>query len=185
MSKQKQDISKWVESYTSAMFSYAFHRLYDEDLARDIVQDTFVTAAEKIKDFRGESTPKTWLFSILKYKIIEVYRKKAKTPLPADTSTLADFFDDSNSWSQNQRPMPWSNEDLHLLDDNDFKNVLKECLDALPAKWSSTVKLKYLMDKKGEEICQELDISPTNFWQIMHRAKLNLRDCLEKNWFQN
>ncbi|MCF8231975.1 MAG: sigma-70 family RNA polymerase sigma factor [Bacteroidales bacterium] len=185
MSKQKHDISEWVESYTSDMFSYAFHKLSDEELAREIVQDTFVTVAEKIQDFRGESTPKTWLFSILKYKIIEVYREKTKTPLPADNTMLSNFFDEYDSWLQNQKPMPRGNDDLHLLDDAEFQNVLKRCLEALPEKWSSSVKLKYLMNKKGAEICQELDISPTNFWQIMHRAKLNLRDCLEKNWFQN
>lgn len=58
-------------------------------------------------------------------------------------------------------------------------------MDNLPEQWNACVKLKYLMQKKGEEICQELDITPTNFWQIMHRAKLNLRDCVETNWFNN
>jgi len=185
MSKPKHDISAWVERYMPELYGWARYKLSDEELAKDIVQDTFVTAAEKIQDFRGESTPKTWLFSILKYKIIEVYRKKAKTPLSADTKTLADFFDDHNSWLENQKPEPWSNAEPELLDDADFQAVLQKCLEALPEKWNASIKLKYLMSKKGEEICQELDITPTNFWQIMHRAKLNLRECIERNWFRN
>jgi len=39
------------------------------------------------------------------------------------------------------------------------------------------------MDMESEEICQELEITPTNYWQIMHRAKLQLRECIENNWF--
>jgi RNA polymerase sigma-70 factor (ECF subfamily) len=56
-------------------------------------------------------------------------------------------------------------------------------MDALPDKWSTIMKLKYLTGNKGEEICQELGISTTNFWQIMHRARLNLRECIDNNWF--
>jgi RNA polymerase sigma-70 factor (ECF subfamily) len=40
------------------------------------------------------------------------------------------------------------------------------------------------MDKKTEEICQELGISTTNYWQMMHRAKLQLRECIDENWFK-
>ncbi|PIY34118.1 MAG: RNA polymerase subunit sigma, partial [Bacteroidetes bacterium CG_4_10_14_3_um_filter_42_6] len=60
-----------------------------------------------------------------------------------------------------------------------------KCLDALPDRWSLSIKLKYLMEKESEEICQELGVSPTNFWQIMHRAKLQLRDCVENKWFKD
>ena len=58
-------------------------------------------------------------------------------------------------------------------------------MDALPEKWSTSVKLKYLSGKKGELICKELGITPTNFWQTIHRAKLKLRDCIENNWLLN
>ncbi|MGC9375130.1 MAG: sigma factor-like helix-turn-helix DNA-binding protein [Bacteroidales bacterium] len=61
---------------------------------------------------------------------------------------------------------------------------MQKCLDALPAQWNTCVKLKYLMNKKSEEICQELDINPSNYWQIIHRAKVQLRDCVETKWFQ-
>ena len=185
MSKQKHDLTEWVELFTSELFNWALHKLSDEELAKDLVQDTFVAAAEKIGDFRGDSTPKTWLFSILNFKIIDVYRKKAKMPLSTDHSTFTDFFDEDGKWFKAKRPQTWHNDDPHLLDDIDFQLVLKKCMDALPEKWNACMKFKYLMNKSGDDICQELDITPTNFWQIMHRAKLNLRDCIDKNWFAN
>lgn len=185
MSIQKHQLSEWVELYTSELISWALFKISDEELAKDLVQDTFVAAAEKINDFRGESTPKTWLFSILNFKIIDVYRKKAKTPVTSETSTYSEFFDEDGNWFKSKRPQTWNDEDTHLLDDQEFQLVLKKCMDALPEKWSACMKFKYLMNKSGEDICQELDITPTNFWQIMHRAKLNLRDCIDKNWFTN
>ena len=54
----------------------------------------------------------------------------------------------------------------------------------LPTSWFAAINLKYLEEKKGEIICQELQITPTNFWQILHRAKLQLRKCLEVHWFK-
>lgn len=182
------NLSEWVDSFTGDLYSWAKHKVSDPQLAEDLVQDTFLAAAERIDAFKGDSTPKTWLFSILNYKIIDHYRSRAKIPVKLDNQSLSTFFDDEGSWRTGKRPMAWdddNNENDNLLDNTGFQSVLKECLDALPDKWSSTVKLKYLMSKKGEEICQELGISLTNFWQIIHRAKLQLRDCIEQNWFND
>ncbi|MDT8394190.1 MAG: sigma-70 family RNA polymerase sigma factor [Bacteroidales bacterium] len=186
MTGQKHDLTEWVKAYTDEMFRWAAYKLSDDELARDVVQDTFMAAAEKLKDFRNESSPKTWLFSILNFKIIDVYRNKANKPVSAGLDSMSDFFDEDGSWHRNKRPQAWhDDDDNHLLDDDHFREVLKECLEALPEKWNACVKLKYLMDKKGDDICQELEITPTNYWQIMHRAKLNLRDCIDNNWFQH
>ncbi len=66
----KSLISEWVEQYTNEMLRWAFHKVSDIELAKDLVQDTFLIAAEKQSSFKGESKPKTWLFSILNHKII-------------------------------------------------------------------------------------------------------------------
>ena len=71
-----------------------------------------------------------------------------------------------------------------MLDDAEFQTVLQKCLNALPEKWNLCVKLKYLTGKSGDEICQDLDITSSNYWQMIHRAKLQLRNCVETNWFK-
>ena len=178
-------IESLVNQFTDDLLSWASYKVSDTELAKDLVQDTFLAATEKIASFKGESSPKTWLFSILNYKIIDHYRAKIKRPLKLETQTFSNFFSDDGEWRPDKKPQDWHNDEKHLLDDADFQSILKECMDALPEKWNTCVKLKYLMNKNGEEICQELGIAPTNFWQIMHRAKLNLRDCVESNWFNN
>jgi RNA polymerase sigma-70 factor (ECF subfamily) len=182
---EEHNLTDWVDNYTGELFSWASYKVSSEEVARDLVQDTFLAAAEKIDSFKGESAPKTWLFSILNYKIIDHYRKKVKEPVRMEEDTLSSFFNDDQEWKKDKRPKDWNADEDHLLDNEDFQRILKQCLDALPDKWSTCMKLKYLTGKNGEEICQELEISTTNFWQILHRARLNLRDCIETNWFDN
>ena len=176
---------QWVTAYTSEMYSWARHKVSDSELAKDLVQDTFLAAAEKIGNFKGDSSPKTWLFSILNHKIIDVYRKKINQPVSIEEQFLSELFDKNGSWRMETRPQDWHEDEGHLLDDDEFQEVLQKCLEALPEKWNTSIRLKYLLEKNGEEICQELDLTPTNLWQIIHRAKLKLRDCVDKNWFKN
>ncbi len=178
------NLTEWVEIYTNELYSWALYKVSDAELAKDLVQDTFLVAAEKIETFKGESSPKTWLFSILNYKVIDVYRNRVKQPVSMDSNVFSSFFDGDGSWHLDKRPQNWQEEEQHLLDDADFQDVLKKCLEALPEKWNTAVKLKYLTEKNGKEICQELGIATTNLWQIVHRAKLQLRDCIENNWLK-
>lgn len=178
------DLAEWVEKYTGDLYSRALHKVSDPELAKDLVQDTFLAASEKIGEFKGDSMPRTWLFSILNHKIIDHYRKKMKQPVRVDNQIISNLFDEEGNWKVENRPMKWDDHP-HLLDDADFQAILRKCLDALPEKWSACVKLKYLINKKGEEICQELSITATNYWQILHRAKLQLRECIDKHWFKN
>lgn len=178
-------VSDWVAHYTEEMYKWALYKTTSVEIAEDLVQDTFLVAAEKFSSFKGSSSPKTWLFSILNNKIVDFYRKRVNQPVAVESRVLSDIFGDDDGWKPEKQPRKWHSEEGHLLDDDVFLAVLRKCLEALPKKWNLSVKMKYLTDKSGEEICQELGITPSNFWQMVHRAKLQLRDCIETKWFQN
>ncbi len=177
------DIKEWVEIHTDALYQWACYKLSDEELAKDMVQDTFTTAFEKIEHFGGKSNPKTWLFSILNHKIIDHYRKQFRNPVERGVSKENNFFDDDGMWRNEMRPQHWD-YDLNLLDNLEFRKILDGCMGKLPQQWASAIQMKYLSEKDGNEVCKELNLSTTNYWQIIHRAKLNLRQCLEFNWFK-
>lgn len=179
----KVDLTVWVHEYLADMVSWALFKVSDSELAKDLVQDTFLAASEKIENFRGDSSPKTWLYSILNFKIIDHYRAKMKKPINLGGDSFSNFFTSNGEWIDSHKPHNWEEHETHLLDDADFNEILKKCLDALPENWRLAIKLKFLLSKKGEEICEELGVSPTNFWQIIHRAKLQLRECVDINWF--
>ena len=164
------------------MYSWALYKVSDTELAKDLVQDTFLAAAEKISTFKGNSSPKTWLFSILNFKIVDYYRDKIKTPYNNDSDSLSAFFDENGEWRHDKRPKEWNENEINLLDDENFLAILKTCLELLPDNWNTCVKLKYLLGESGADICSKMNISKSNYWQIIHRAKLNLRECIESKW---
>lgn len=182
---QNENLSEWVKKYTSELLNWAYHKTSSMEIAEDLVQETFLAAAEKFQTFKHDSSPKTWLFSILNHKIIDYYRKKVKQPIGFDENKQSGFFDSEGSWKPEKQPKSWSEAESHLLDEEGFQKVLKKCLDALPDKWRAGVQMKYLTEKSSKEICQDLEITSSNYWQMLHRAKLQLRDCIEKNWFLN
>lgn len=178
-------LASWVCLYTASLHSWALYKTSNKETAEDLVQDTFLTAHQQFEKFKGQSNPKTWLLAILNNKIFAYYRKKYRdgTEIRQD-AIFNQLFDKHDQWKQQEKPSAWHNEQSNLLDDREFNFILTSCLAKLPEHWQAAVNLKYIEQKKGELICQELDIAPTNFWQVLHRAKLQLRKCLDVHWFK-
>lgn len=160
-------IKKWVELYSDQLYSWAYHKTSDKEVTEDLVQETFLAAVHSFHQYKEKSEPKTWLLAILKNKIADnfrkVYRKNGSKIVSIDK-----FFGNNGDWLINQRPQKWEEEDeQHLLDDIDFKGTLTDCLGKLPAKGRISILSKFIEGKKSDEICQELNISTTHYWQIM------------------
>ncbi|MDB5147240.1 MAG: polymerase sigma-70 factor, subfamily [Mucilaginibacter sp.] len=178
----------WVARHADYLYKYALTRINDEELARDLVQETFLAALERLQKFEGKSTERTWLTAILKNKIIDVYRKKASAFVKEPGVTFAeqetdDFFEpDANNWKPDHRPAEFGIEQTDHLESKEFELILQRCLRKLPSLWLSAFTMKHLDDEPTDTICSDLRISPSNFWVIIHRAKLSLRECLQKNW---
>jgi len=176
-------IKQWVELHTEKLLSWAIYKVSDRELAEDLVQDTFLAAVQSYHKFKGDSEPRTWLLSILNNKIIDHYRKQARNVTISFKQDKDPFFDEHGEWREEAEPQPWDVGSPHLLDDNEFIKILRKCMNKLPMPWLSAMQLKYLQQKDGKEICQDLGITQSNFWQILCRAKLQVRACVEKNWF--
>ena len=93
MSKNQENLSDWVDQFTAELYSWTFHKVSNAELAADLVQDTFLAAVEKLDSFKGDSSPKTWLFSILNHKIIDHYRKKVNQPVNLKNDSFSNCFD--------------------------------------------------------------------------------------------
>lgn len=178
----------WVTRHADYLYKYALIRVNGEELARDLVQETFLAALERLQKFEGKSTERTWLTAILKNKIIDIYRKKASAFGKEPTVTFAeyetdDFFEpDAHNWKPDHRPAEFGIEQPDLLESKEFELILQKCLKKLPSLWLSVFTMKHLDDESTDTICSDLRITPSNFWVIIHRAKLSLRECLQKNW---
>lgn len=180
---EKFEINKaqLVEEHSDYLLSFAMSKLRDIDLAKDLVQDTFVSALTKLDSFEHRSKLRTWLTSILNRKIIDYWRK-AETKY---TDPISSFFDQSGGsqeWIVEKKGSTNINDAEARLTNEETSQELGECLETLPEKWYGIVTAKYLDEKESEQICNDFGITPSNLWVIMHRAKLLLRDCLKNKW---
>jgi RNA polymerase sigma-70 factor (TIGR02943 family) len=182
------DPTTWVERYADYLFSYTMSRIGDEDLARDLVQETFLAALERRDKFEGRSTEKTWLTGILKNKIVDVYRRRASgltrnNDVAAGELAQANFFDpETGHWNVDYQPMEFAIGGNDVIIGKELTLVLQKCMKKLPELWLAVFTMKHVDEEPTAVICSDLRLTPANFWVIIHRAKLNLRACLQKSW---
>ena len=146
----------------------------------------FYVGYKNITRFQGNSSERTWLTAILKNKLADFYRKNILVnPHTGDVSTeehMDRFFAKNGHWENRHAPQSWGVEAVSPLEDEELQAVLKRYQDNLPHLWAMVMSRKYMEDEDSKDIYKELDLTPFNFWVIVHRAKLNLRACIGKNW---
>ncbi len=188
--KKQSEVTQWVHQYADDLFAFAFYKTSSKEIAEDIVQETFAAAVHGYENYKRESNAKTWLFRIATNKITDYYRKKSRSFISLEVlhennafQASDKLFDQYDSWRDTSGSGIWP-DNPHLLDNPGFNVVFEQCFGDLPEAWRMALLSKYILGKDGKEICQELEISPSNYWQILHRAKLLVKNCLEKNWFK-
>jgi RNA polymerase sigma-70 factor (ECF subfamily) len=186
------DPTVWVDEHGDYLFRYAVLRLRDESLAEDAVQETLLAAFQAIASYTGQATERTWLTGILKHKIIDHYRKNKNlsqiTDEDTDISGLDSFFERPDRWDGHWvvklRPVDPEQSPDQVIERDEFWDVMKNCLAALPTRVANVFAMREVDDISSEEICEMLGLSSSNFWVIMHRARMQLRRCIEIKWFR-
>ena len=176
--------NNWVDKHADYLFNYTITRVDNEELAKDIVQDTFFSGLKAQKNFRGQASERTWLISILKRKIIDHYRKINSKKGKAEIRV--NFYEEGEkkgSWIEERVPQPWVNQAERDIENLELKNTLDNCIERLPEKYRTVFLLKNVQQYETQEICNELGITASNLWVIIHRARHQLRKCLEDNWY--
>jgi RNA polymerase sigma-70 factor (ECF subfamily) len=177
------DPGQMVDEHSDYLLSFAMSKIQDIDLSKDLVQDTFVSALTNLDTFEHRSKLRTWLTSILNRKIIDHWRK-AETRY---TDPASHFFSQEEGkgnghWLENSGNQQTLETIEDLITKGETIEELNDCLEKLPKRWRGVVSSKYLKESDSENICTDYDITPSNLWVIIHRAKLVLRDCLQTKW---
>ena len=180
------DPSAWVDQYGDYLFRYAMLRSRDRSTAEDLVQETFLAALKDHSSFSGRSSESTWLVGILKHKIADHFRHQAREAPPGDDD-LRDPpgpspFDGSGHWTSG--PADWGGNPADLYREKKFLDQLTKCLSGLPPNHANAFTLREIEGTDTGEICKVLNVTETNLWVILHRARMLLRRCLEANWFE-
>lgn len=176
---------RWVERHGDCLYRYALLRLRKADSAAEVVQDTFLAALRSRDHFTGRSSERTWLMGILKHKLLDYLRARKRPPADAGADTDADvldeFFNARGLWKV--KSTSWGSDPAQALENREFREVLEGCLQRLPGALAEAFFSREMDGLSSEEICTAMEISPTNLWARLHRARLLLRRCLELKWF--
>ena len=172
-----------LETMRRDMLRFARLQLRDDAAAEDAVQEAFISAIEKRDSFGGRASLRTWVFAILRNKIIDVLRaKKSGIQFVASDAATDAHFDESGHWTEESWPAQWG-DPTKSLEAQQFWQVFEACLYRLQKASARAFMLREMMGFETEEICTTLNISASNCAVLLHRARIALRACLEHQWF--
>ena len=179
--------AQWPARFGDELYRFALSRVSDVETAEELVQETFLSALANLATFRAEASERTWLFVILRRKIIDHYRRQARAPhigldelSDGGSAPESDYFNPANGhWTGPQAPASWLRADA-ALEQQELHEILRLCQERLSTQQGAVFAMRFVEELSAEEICQELGLTASNYWVIVHRAKLQLRRCLEK-----
>ncbi len=175
---------KWIDLYSDYLYQYALSRISDSEMSKDLVQETFFSALKAMENFKGQASERTWLIAILKRKIVDYYRKiNSKKGRAEVKMSFYETGENKGKWLEECVPQDWETHTPDALEIEELRSVIDLCIDFLPEKYAMVFKMRTLQNIETAEICKELDISTSNLWVLIHRARTQLRKCLEDNWF--
>lgn len=179
------DPAHWTDAYGDSLYAFAVERIGDPTTAEDLVQETFLAGLAALGGFRGESTLLTWLTSILRRKIADEIRSRRQSQRQHEThlesAAELKFFDRHGKWLPRIRP--WRIDPQQIAESREFWDTLEACIQKLPHTLAAAFRLRQLDGLATREACSALQITGANLSVRLHRARLSLRDCLDRHWF--
>lgn len=171
------------------LLRHARYTVHDASLAEDLVQDTLIAVVEQHARHRGAASIVTWAMAILKNKIADWYRSPTRhrmVQLNPDDEKIDDaidaLYDADGAYVD---PIPaWQQPENHM-EQRQMMTVLEQCLSCLPRQTGRVFMMREWLGFETAEICERVGVSADNCRTIMHRARMALRDCMQRDWINN
>ncbi len=190
--KSSLDPTRWLDRHGDYLYRYALMRVRDTAVAEDLLQETLLAAIGSYQNHEGRSSERTWLVGIIRHKVVDYFRRLARTPEfqmaeEAGRDDL-DWFESAGEWRghwrEDQAPRIWSVDAVGLLEAGEFWKTVDRCLAQLSPQMAIAFTLREIDGLGSEEICEILNITTSNLWVTLHRARGKLRHFLEAEWFR-
>lgn len=168
------------------LIRHARYALQDDGLAEDLVQDTLMVVVEQHARRRGESSLLTWATAILKNKVADWYRSPTRkrmvyigTDNDRGNSAIDALYSADGAYVE---PVPaWQQPD-NRIEQRQMMTVLERCVSCLPRQTGRVFMMREWLGFETAEICERLGVSAENCRTILHRARMALRDCMQRDW---
>ena len=168
------------------LLRHAKFAVHDHGLAEDLVQDTLVAVVQQHATRRGDASLLTWSTAILKNKVADWYRSPARrrmVQIGADDDKLDDAIDTLyDAHDAYVDPVPaWQQPDNHM-EQRQMMSILERCVSCLPRRTGCVFMMREWLGFETVEICERLDVSAENCRTLLHRARMSLRACMQRDW---
>lgn len=168
------------------LLRHARFAVHDDSLAEDLVQDTLMVVVEQHTQRRGDASLVTWATAILKNKVADWYRSPARKRMvqfQADDDRIDDaidvLYDADGAYSE---PVPaWQQPD-NLTEQRQMMTMLERCVSCLPRQTGRVFMMREWLGFETSEICERVGVSADNCRMILHRARMALRSCMQRDW---
>ncbi len=182
----------WLEEHGDYLYGYAMSRLREPEAAEELVQEALLAALQSRNKFAGNCSVRTWLVSILKHKIIDHFRRSSRRANAENIDALVAEPDEAfqaegewkGHWKNGAGPLDWGSDPYSELEKNEFWQVFQSCLAELPQRLARVFTLREVEAHSSAEVCVILNITESNLWVMLHRARAQLRKSLERRWFE-
>ena len=158
--------------HVDSMYNFAYRLTFDEDDAKDLVQDTYLKAFRFINSFERGTNAKAWLFRILKNSFINEFRKKSKQPAKVDYNEVEQFYNSDDAGEQITTDLRVETVQ-HMIGDE-----ISGALNNIPVDFRTVIILSDLEGFTYEEMSKILDIPIGTVRSRLHRARNMLKEKL-------
>jgi RNA polymerase sigma-70 factor (ECF subfamily) len=156
-----------IKTYQNKAFGVAISIVKREDDAKDVVQDSFITAYSSLTNFRNDAKFSTWFYRIVVNTSLQfIKREKRKDELAGEYS----ITDDEKTAFNNA---------IGQLQKQDLKKLIKRVFEKIPAKEALILQLYYIDDQSILEIEEITAFTNANVKVLLHRGRASFYKMLK------
>ena len=164
-----ENFRKVIEAASPLAFSVAFRMLGDEELAKDIVQETLVTVWQKLGSIKSSEVFKTWLYRIILNKCFDELRKKKRNP---------EYSQNDSAWIKLADTI--SEDSSHCLENSEIAEIISRLTDKLSPKQKAVFILSDLDEMSNDEVASITGLNKMRVKANLYYARKSMKEMLEK-----
>jgi RNA polymerase sigma-70 factor (ECF subfamily) len=175
-----------LAQHRSFLLDLAALQLGSRDDADDVVQETFAAALTGMSGFSGAVPLRAWLVGILRHKIVDAIRRRARyvrldadEALPADEREFDDHFSADGCWQPSA--LNGSCPEATLAH-RELLELIELCMQKLPPNTARVFLMREFLDFEFSEIAERLELTEGHLRVLLYRARMRLRDCVSRGW---
>lgn len=176
--KEEWAYRQLIDQWSDKLYRLSLRFVRRPEEAQEIVQEVFQKVVEKIDTFQGNSSLYTWVYRIaVNQSLMRLRGIKGRQFV-----SWEEFAPEFENGIRAREINDWSQIPEERFIQKEFQDFLRQCVDELPEDLKTAYLLKDVEGLSEAEICETLELTKPAMKNRVHRARLILRERLEKKY---